>query len=375
MQFEDLGKAALRVTKNYAKSYSGAQAKGGVDTSNDSCGPSGNQMNETGQLTTMQDLGKAALRVTKNYAKRYSDTQAKVGEATSNDPWEPSDAQMNEIAQLTYNQNDFTEITEMLSKRLRDNWKNWRHVFKSLTVLDYCLRQGSENVFTYFRDNIYIIKILKDFQHVDEDGKDQGANVREKANDITSLLMDEVRLREERRLPTQTQDWTVYGANGEVDREKDEENSNNDLAGNPPDPDEEDLRRAIEESKRSQALVQDMTREEEQELQAALKASEEEDTRRKEERELQAALKVSEEEERTRKEVQELQAALMASDEAEMKRKEEQELLATGEEELEEGEDVSLTGALTLSNAVEFADLVLKGVEICQGVLEICENL
>ncbi|KAJ3521818.1 hypothetical protein NMY22_g12153 [Coprinellus aureogranulatus] len=149
--------------------------------------------------TTMQHFGKAALRVTKNYTKGYSDTQAKVREATSNDPWGPSGTQMNEIAQLTYNQNDFIEIMEMLDKRLNDKGKNWRHVFKSLTVLDYCLHQGSENVVIYFRDNIYIIKTLKEFQYIDEDGKDQGANVRQKAKDITNLLMDEDRLREERR--------------------------------------------------------------------------------------------------------------------------------------------------------------------------------
>ena len=53
---------------------------------------------------TMQHLGKAALRVTKNYTKGYSETQAKVRDATSNDPWGPSGTQMNEIAQLTYNQ-------------------------------------------------------------------------------------------------------------------------------------------------------------------------------------------------------------------------------------------------------------------------------
>jgi hypothetical protein len=55
----------------------------------------------------MQQLGKAALRVTKNYTKGYSETQAKVRDATSNDAWGPSGTQMNEIAQLTYNQSAF----------------------------------------------------------------------------------------------------------------------------------------------------------------------------------------------------------------------------------------------------------------------------
>ncbi|KAJ2913416.1 hypothetical protein MD484_g6999, partial [Candolleomyces efflorescens] len=233
----------------------------------------------------MQHFGKAALRVTKNYTKGYSDTQAKVREATSNDPWGPSGTQMNEIAQLTYNQNDFIEIMEMLDKRLNDKGKNWRHVFKSLTVLDYCLHQGSENVVIYFRDNIYIIKTLKEFQYVDEDGKDQGANVRQKAKDITNLLMDEDRLREERRSRAHMRDRMIRGANGEFNREEDDENAlrrdknSNGLAGKRPNRDEDELRRAIEESKRS--LAQEMERKEEQELQAALKASEEEEQKRR----------------------------------------------------------------------------------------------
>ena len=51
----------------------------------------------------------------------------------------------------------------------------------------------------YFKDNLYVIKTLKEFQYIDEDGKDQGGNVRAKAKDITSLLQDEGRLRTERR--------------------------------------------------------------------------------------------------------------------------------------------------------------------------------
>ncbi|KAF8161713.1 hypothetical protein K438DRAFT_1619019, partial [Mycena galopus ATCC 62051] len=147
----------------------------------------------------MQHFGKGALRVAKNYARGYSNTQAKVREATSNDPWGPSETQMNEIAQVTYNQGDFVEIMEMLDKRLNDKGKNWRHVFKSLILLDYLLHHGSENVIIYFRDNLYVIKMLREFQYVDEDGKDQGAIVRTKAKDTTSLLQDEGRLRTERR--------------------------------------------------------------------------------------------------------------------------------------------------------------------------------
>ncbi|SLM39445.1 Epsin-like, N-terminal [Lasallia pustulata] len=57
---------------------------------------------------------------------------------------------MSEIAQMTFNgSNDFYEIMDMLDKRLNDKGKNWRHVLKSLKVLDYCLHEGSELVVTW----------------------------------------------------------------------------------------------------------------------------------------------------------------------------------------------------------------------------------
>lgn len=65
---------------------------------------------------------------------------------------------------------------DIIDKRLNDKGKNWRHVLKSLKVLDYCLHEGSEHVVTWSRKNIYIIKTLREFQHIDEDGKDVGQN-------------------------------------------------------------------------------------------------------------------------------------------------------------------------------------------------------
>ena len=73
---------------------------------------------------------------------------------------------------------DFYEIVDMLDKRLNDKGKNWRHVLKSLKVLDYCLHEGSELVVTWARKNVYIIKTLREFQYVDDEGRDVGQNGR-----------------------------------------------------------------------------------------------------------------------------------------------------------------------------------------------------
>lgn len=137
-------------------------------------------------------------RQVKNVVKNYSTVEVKVREATSNDPWGPSSSLMSDIADQTYNVVAFSEIMLMIWKRLNDHGKNWRHVYKSLVLLDYILKTGSERVAQQCRENIFAIQTLKDFQFIDRDGKDQGMNVREKSKQLVALLKDEERLKNER---------------------------------------------------------------------------------------------------------------------------------------------------------------------------------
>lgn len=133
----------------------------------------------------------------KNVVKNYSDAQVKVREATSNDPWGPSSTLMSEIADLTYNVVAFSEIMQMIWKRLNDHGKNWRHVYKALVLLEYLIKTGSEKVAQQCRENIFAIQTLKDFQYIEEN-KDQGMNVREKSKLLVALLKDEEKLKTER---------------------------------------------------------------------------------------------------------------------------------------------------------------------------------
>ncbi|XP_037744386.1 epsin-1 isoform X6 [Chelonia mydas] len=137
-------------------------------------------------------------RQMKNIVHNYSEAEIKVREATSNDPWGPSSSLMSEIADLTYNVVAFSEIMSMIWKRLNDHGKNWRHVYKAMTLMEYLIKTGSERVAQQCKENIYAIQTLKDFQYVDRDGKDQGVNVREKAKQLVALLRDDERLKEER---------------------------------------------------------------------------------------------------------------------------------------------------------------------------------
>ncbi|XP_017137294.1 epsin-1 isoform X3 [Drosophila miranda] len=133
----------------------------------------------------------------KNLAHNYSDAQVKVREATSNDPWGPSAAIMGEIADLTYNVVAFSEIMQMIWKRLNDHGKNWRHVYKALILLEYLIKTGTEKVAQQCKENIYAIQTLREFVYFEE-GKDQGTHVREKAKQLVNLLKDDERLKNER---------------------------------------------------------------------------------------------------------------------------------------------------------------------------------
>jgi epsin len=224
--------------------------------------------------------------------------------ATSNDPWGPTGTQMSEIAQMTFNTStDFYDIMDMLDKRLNDKGKNWRHVLKALKVLDYCLHEGSELVVTWARQSIYIIKTLREFQYVDEDGRDVGQNVRVAAKELTSLILDEERLRAER---SDRKSWKsrVTG-----------------LEENMP-----QHHSAGESSNRRPRERRQMNDEEDAEYRLALEASkyqEEEDRRKRENRQsgpdddddLAKAIKLSkEEEERRRRELEESNAASLFDD-------------------------------------------------------------
>lgn len=158
---------------------------------------------------------------------------------------------------------------------------------QALTVLDYLLHAGSENVVIYFKDNIYIIKTLKEFQFVDEYGKDQGANVRQKAKDITNLLQDDSRLREERRTRANMRDRLVggqnnfdeFGAPENVNGNENDHRRSRDVPRQRPAREDDELKRAIEESKRS--LVEEQARAaEENDLQKAIDLSKAEEERR-----------------------------------------------------------------------------------------------
>lgn len=128
---------------------------------------------------------------------------------------------------------------------------------------------------------------MKEFQYVDEYSKDQGANVRQKAKDITNLLQDEGRLRQERSSRATMRDRLTRGEGGSAADAHDEnlgrrqhtDNARNEARPKREVGEDDELKRAIEESKRSLADEQSRLAEE-HDLEKAIKLSEEEEARR-----------------------------------------------------------------------------------------------
>ncbi|KAA0720414.1 Clathrin interactor 1 [Triplophysa tibetana] len=142
-----------------------------------------------------------------NVVMNYSEIESKVREATNDDPWGPSGQLMGEIAKSTFMYEQFPEVMNMLwTRMLKDNKKNWRRVYKTLLLLAYLIRNGSERVVTSAREHIYDLRSLENYHFVDENGKDQGINVRQKVKEMVDFVQDDDRLREERKKAKKNKD-------------------------------------------------------------------------------------------------------------------------------------------------------------------------
>ncbi|XP_024022083.1 clathrin interactor EPSIN 2 isoform X1 [Morus notabilis] len=125
--------------------------------------------------------------------------EQKVLDSTNNEPWGPHGSLLADIALATRNYHEYQMIMAVIWKRINDTGKNWRHVYKALTVLDYLVAHGSERVIDEIREHVYQISTLSDFQYIDSSGRDQGSNVRKKSQSLVVLVNDKERIIEVRQ--------------------------------------------------------------------------------------------------------------------------------------------------------------------------------
>ncbi|KAF3920051.1 Epsin-2 [Orbilia brochopaga] len=148
---------------------------------------------------TLYDV-KAAVRKAQNVVMNFTEMEAKVREATNNEPWGASSTLMNEIAGGTFNYQQLNEIMPMIYKRFTEkSAEEWRQIYKALQLLEFLVKNGSERVVDDARQHISTVKMLKQFHFIDQNGKDQGLNVRNRAKELAELLADVDKIRAERK--------------------------------------------------------------------------------------------------------------------------------------------------------------------------------
>ncbi|GAA5866878.1 hypothetical protein JCM8547_003904 [Rhodosporidiobolus lusitaniae] len=148
---------------------------------------------------TVYDI-KSAVNKAKAYALNLTEYETKVREATNDDPWGASSTLMQDIAQGTFNFQLFNEIMPTIYSRFTEKEaRQWRQIYKGLVLLEYLVKNGSERVIDDARSHLSLIRVLRNFHYTDENGKDQGINVRNRAKELGELLSDLDRVRMERR--------------------------------------------------------------------------------------------------------------------------------------------------------------------------------
>ncbi|GAB0137217.1 hypothetical protein EsDP_00005493 [Epichloe bromicola] len=158
-----------------------------------------NDLKSTVSNLTLYDL-KAGFRKAQNAFMNFTEMEAKVREATNNEPWGSSSTLMQEIANGTFSYQTLNEIMPIIYRRFTEkSAEEWRQIYKALQLLEFLIKHGSERVIDDARGHIALLKMLRQFHYIDQNGKDQGINVRNRAKELAELLGDVERIRSERK--------------------------------------------------------------------------------------------------------------------------------------------------------------------------------
>jgi epsin len=101
---------------------------------------------------------------------------------------------------LTLSSQLLNEIMPMIYKRFTEkSAEEWRQIYKALQLMEFLVKNGSERVIDDARSHLSLLKMLRQFHYIDQNGKDQGINVRNRSKELTDLLGDVDRIRQERK--------------------------------------------------------------------------------------------------------------------------------------------------------------------------------
>eukprot|EP01035_Chromulina_nebulosa_P029222 gene29222-38709_t len=125
------------------------------------------------------------------------DTEAKVLEALSPQNWEISTSLLIEIAAETMDHKKYGIIMGIIWEYLEAETMSWKLIFKSLTLLDFLVKNGTEKVIEACRIRIEKIRSLLGYVFY-EGREERGCVIRDKAALLCNLLSSNEMIRSER---------------------------------------------------------------------------------------------------------------------------------------------------------------------------------
>ena len=138
-------------------------------------------------------------------ALRQTPLEKEVSDATSNDNWGVANSALIQLARSTNDFNNFAVIMKGIWEGLSDKREKWRRIYKSLVLLEYCIKHGSGRVADEARSELFRIRPLSDFKFMEE-GREKGPGIREKSKLICDLLADNELLKAERLKAMETKE-------------------------------------------------------------------------------------------------------------------------------------------------------------------------
>jgi hypothetical protein len=130
-----------------------------------------------------------------------------VLEACSDENWGVATSSLHEIAEKTFNYDDRLAIMKLVWELLKSPNKEWRRIYKVLSLIENMVKFGSTAVLHEIQDEAFKIRMLQDFSFR-EGSEERGIGIRDKAKYLTSLLNDRAVLDEEREKAKKT--WSKF---------------------------------------------------------------------------------------------------------------------------------------------------------------------
>jgi len=126
-----------------------------------------------------------------------NETEKKVYDALSSANWGASTTQLNEIATDSNDYAKYEIIVDVLWRSLDTDGRTWKQLFKSLTLIEFLIKNGAERFIESARDKLHAIRRLEDYNFY-EGSVDKGTGIREKAKQVVEILNSNEIIRSER---------------------------------------------------------------------------------------------------------------------------------------------------------------------------------